>query len=133
MRLGDVVAYFALSSTHAILLSSISLINFIRPVYNFFHFSLLLFWFRHGQQHSGGTVNVGTSVGVIAEVRRRSGDDKSGEFVSHPVVQDWKAARYKVDYLSSVDARHFSAMFFDGHNKAMFDCRSSGRNRNKGA
>lgn len=64
--------------------------------------------------------NMGTGAGALDEAKKLGSDDEGGEFVLYPVGRNRTVAWFKVDYPASSDARHFTAIYFEGCNKMMF-------------
>lgn len=68
-------------------------------------------------------VIVVASAEVKTQAVMRNDDDKSTEFGLHLASLEWIVGRYKGDRQTYLDARRFRFMFFNRHNKALFDRR----------
>lgn len=68
-------------------------------------------------------MNPETKANFATETAGLNDGDEGGKFVFHTAGQHWTVARYKADYQASLEARHFSAMFSDGHKETMLERR----------
>lgn len=72
-------------------------------------------------------VIVGDLSDVVTDATVKNDSEKVAELVINSGYQNWTVALNKADYLTSLSARHYSAMFSDGRNKKKFNRRSTWR------
>lgn len=78
------------------------------------------------------TAVAGADVATDADAAVRTDNDKSYVLTLHSACQNWTVHQYRTDYLTSLDARRFSAMFSDGRKKVMFNRRGIRRDTDVG-
>lgn len=77
-------------------------------------------------------MTAGAGANVATDAVFCNDNEESAELNLHLGCRGWTLAQYKTDYLTSLDARRFNAMFSDGRNKEMFERRDTRRYTNMG-
>lgn len=121
---------FAISSPHTPVFTIT-----ILSIFFCHHFFFLLFSYPSSiMSRNRNDTNIGPAVppsraedtSQVVDASAASGT-RVGDIDIDRGVRSWSVVEYKTRYVDTIDARRFGAMFLDGANSFVFDCRNSRR------